>query len=415
MWKKKNLYDTLVEDEPPAVPHEGASSDEGPYSHTGGFEEPLKGFQKGAGGDPGDDELYNSYYNYRPPVDDDDDYPVVRLCHARRSNVLLWMYVPFYMAFLFFGAFIFASIESPIEQQEINFIRQRLQFFRETHSCIEDSDLEDLIEEIIRANNRGVSAIKNATGTRNWSFGQSFFFSSTIVTTIGYGHVHPLSEGGKIFCIVYAIIGIPMTFILLTALVERLLIPTTWLLHWMNSKLGHLYQPFNIRVFHLVIIALLSFALFLAVPSFIFAKLEEGWGFLDSIYYCFISFTTIGLGDYIPGDARDQPLRPVYKICITVYLLLGLTFVMLILHLYNDIPQLNLGLFLLRRSDTAGADPERMRLSGAGGGTGPKYTQHNDQPVRHSVKVVSRPVDSPSPEEDTTPVHAQMPPIIPNQ
>lgn len=40
-------------------------------------------------------------------------------------------------------------------------------------------------------------------------------------------------------------------------------------------------------------------------------------------------------------------------------------------------------------------------------------SQHNDQPVRQSVKVVSRPVDSPSPEEDTTPVHAQMPPIIP--
>lgn len=58
----------------------------------------------------------------------------------------------------------------------------------------------------------------------------------------GYGHVHPLSEGGKIFCIIYAVIGIPMTFILLTALVERLLIPTTWLLYWLNSKLGHLYQ-----------------------------------------------------------------------------------------------------------------------------------------------------------------------------
>lgn len=48
-----------------------------------------------------------------------------------------------------------------------------------------DQALEDLITEIIKANNRGVSAIKNATGEPNWSFGQSLFFSSTVVTTIG--------------------------------------------------------------------------------------------------------------------------------------------------------------------------------------------------------------------------------------
>ena len=48
-----------------------------------------------------------------------------------------------------------------------------------------DEELEELITNIITANNRGVSAAKNVTGEPNWSFGQSFFFSSTIVTTIG--------------------------------------------------------------------------------------------------------------------------------------------------------------------------------------------------------------------------------------
>lgn len=49
----------------------------------------------------------------------------------------------------------------------------------------EDEALEELITEIVQASNRGVSAIRNATGEPNWSFGQSLFFSSTIVTTIG--------------------------------------------------------------------------------------------------------------------------------------------------------------------------------------------------------------------------------------
>ena len=37
----------------------------------------------------------------------------------------------------------------------------------------------------------------------------------------------PLSDGGKIFCVVYAVCGIPLTLILFTALVERLMILTT--------------------------------------------------------------------------------------------------------------------------------------------------------------------------------------------
>jgi hypothetical protein len=75
-----------------------------------------------------------------------------------------------------------------------------------------------------------------------------------VVTTIGYGHVTPLSRSGKIFCMLYAMVGIPLTLVLLSALVERLLVPTIWLLQWLNSRLGHLYQPFNIRLLHLFII-----------------------------------------------------------------------------------------------------------------------------------------------------------------
>jgi len=48
-----------------------------------------------------------------------------------------------------------------------------------------DADLEALIEKIVSASNRGVSATRNASGEPNWSFGQSLFFSSTVVTTIG--------------------------------------------------------------------------------------------------------------------------------------------------------------------------------------------------------------------------------------
>lgn len=70
----------------------------------------------------------------------------------------------------------------------------------------------------------------------------------------GYGHVTPLTKPGKLFCMGYALVGIPLTLVLLSALVERLLGPATALLRSLNSALGHLFRPFSIRLLHLAII-----------------------------------------------------------------------------------------------------------------------------------------------------------------
>ena len=48
-----------------------------------------------------------------------------------------------------------------------------------------DAELEKFIQEIVTANNRGVSAVGNVSSEPNWSFGQSLFFAGTVLTTIG--------------------------------------------------------------------------------------------------------------------------------------------------------------------------------------------------------------------------------------
>ena len=133
----------------------------------------------------------------------------------------------------------------------------------------------------------------------------------------GYGHQTPLSPEGKFFCILYALIGIPMTMLLVTAVVDRLMMPVNLLLIWMNNTMGHLYSPLSLRLLHLFLIFLVIVVVLFLVPAALFTALEDNWGFMDAMYYCFISLTTVGLGDFIPGDTPGQHLRPLYKACTT--------------------------------------------------------------------------------------------------
>ncbi|XP_069357874.1 potassium channel subfamily K member 1-like isoform X2 [Maniola hyperantus] len=314
--------------------------------------------------------------------------------------------------YLTMGASVFQALEGPVERATEQRLAKLKMDFLNDHPCLADEDLETLLDEVIRASNRGVSASRNVSGGPNWTFGQSLFFSSTVVTTIGYGHVTPLSKPGKLFCMVYALLGIPLTLVLLSALVERLLLPATSLLRSLNAALGHLYRPFTIRLVHLMIIVSILVVFFLLLPAAAFAALEPEWDYLDSFYYCFISLTTIGLGDYIPGDYPDQPYRPVYKVAATFYLIIGLTFLMLTLTVFYDIPQLNLStVFSSMKLDE---DPEKMRLSGSGvmgpgygiGGLVMRDDYHHHDQRRSVVHIRPHLDDSPSPE-DTTPVHAR--------
>ncbi|XP_023348818.1 potassium channel subfamily K member 1 isoform X2 [Eurytemora carolleeae] len=276
------------------------------------------------------------------------NYQIRKWLGVRRSSWLLFFYVLGYSAYLIGGSFLFCSIEMDNEQHLKSDISRRKEEFVLRYPEVDPEDLENLISDITY---HGISPLEKSKNNSNWSFGQSFLFTVTIVTTIGYGHINPVTPAGKLTCIVYAILGIPFTLMFLSALVQRLLSPTYSFLSSLLEKLSN-FGHLEVRLVHLATMGTIFILLAFLAPSVVFWALEPGWSFLDSVYFVFISLTTIGLGDYIPGDS-DETLfyRDLYKTSVGIYLLFGLVMLSLTLTVYYDIPQLNLGLHLHRHRD----------------------------------------------------------------
>lgn len=246
-----------------------------------------------------------------------------------------------YALYLIIGAGIFSAIELPYEHELRQELKDEQQEFLREHPCVDNERLEQLLARVLAASNYGVTVLGN-NSDQNWDFISSLFFTSTVLTTTGYGHTVPLSDEGKAFCIFYSLFGIPVTLLFLSAVVERIMLVVT------RRPVSYFHRRWGmsqsvLAFIHATCLTLILTLLFLIIPSWIFITLEKDWNFLESFYFCFISLTTIGLGDYVPGathSKEDHQHPQLYRFAITVYLLLGLICVLVMLETCCELPQM---------------------------------------------------------------------------
>ena len=104
------------------------------------------------------------------------------------------------------------------------------------------------------------------------------------------------------------------------------------------------------------------------IPAGIFYATED-WTYGQSLYYCFVTLTTVGFGDFVPaitGASIGSPLTGLYKIIVAVWLWIGLAFVAAIItELTNFIDAVSKKLHRARcfGGRTGSADMEKQELN----------------------------------------------------
>ncbi|KAK6727245.1 hypothetical protein RB195_005137 [Necator americanus] len=124
-------------------------------------------------------------------------------------------------------------------------------------------------------------------------FQPSLLFTFTTIMTIGYGSIYPTTDFGKICCVAYCVIGIPLLFLVLSNN-GQFVVDAYWILR--KSAGGKNTASKSLPLWLSVLL--------ICIHSFVGGLLFNTWlkqmRFFDAVYCSFISISTIGYGDLVP-------------------------------------------------------------------------------------------------------------------
>lgn len=147
--------------------------------------------------------------------------------------------------------------------------------------------------------------------------------SLVIHLSAGYGHAAPGTDAGKVFCMFYAVLGIPLTLVMFQSLGERMNTFVRYLLSRVKRCMG--MRRTEVSMENMVFVGFLSCLGTLCFGAAAFSYFE-GWTFFHAYYYCFITLTTIGFGDFVALQKKgDLQEKTPYVAFSFMYILVGLT------------------------------------------------------------------------------------------
>lgn len=183
---------------------------------------------------------------------------------------------------------------------------------------------------------------QNCSTDDSWSFQSAFLFTLSLITSIGYGNIVPITWEGKIVSISYSIIGIPF-FLLSIANISQML----------SSGFRYVY----VKIFNFIkrvlckkqekmeeddstsevplFIVVFIFSIYILIGAYLFENFEN-LPFSKSIYFTFVTVATIGFGDFVPGESDDETKRERNLIITICYIIIGMAMLVMCFDLIQN-------------------------------------------------------------------------------
>lgn len=216
-----------------------------------------------------------------------------------------------------------------------------------------------------------------------WDLPGAILFATTIITTIGYGNITPTTWEGQIVCICYATIGIPL-FLMCISNISGVLgdmfrflysrvccalcrksknkkggdmsnsrrgstagisapvsahgITPNWVdtnSNQINKKGGNDIEDKYVddpedeeeeKVSVPLTVTMIIITGYLATGALLFNNFEQ-WSLVQAGYFCYITLSTIGFGDFVPGQKENDSEAGLKLILGAVYILFGISII----------------------------------------------------------------------------------------
>ncbi|XP_027997448.1 potassium channel subfamily K member 16-like [Eptesicus fuscus] len=243
--------------------------------------------------------------------------------------ILLMGFVGYYLM----GAKIFQALEMDTQEDLKNTFWDARQALLNNYVNITPEELEIFLQKLSFAVKYGIIPVVNGTIYISWELQNSFTFVASTLSTIGYGIIAPRTPMGQIFCVFYGLLGIPLTIIFLKFLGKAISQPFSGLGTYLRN-MGLTERQIKICIF--IFFSVTGLIIFILVPPVVF-KYTEGWPYNEGLYFAFVSLSTIGFGDYIPGVSAVRTYSPMYTVFMVPWYVFGLAWIALLFNLFSKL------------------------------------------------------------------------------
>lgn len=239
------------------------------------------------------------------------------MAECGKNRALLYLFLLWFI-YLMVGMFIFRAVERDDKPDPEQSKPQLLENIKDNITAkynMSEAEFDSIVKQVEAASSA-------SSDGPEWSYRESISFVVQLVTTIGYGNITPVTTGGRAFCIIFALFGIPINILFLQVVGERMLRSERLLVTKFESRcLKREDKPRHLNE-KCALLGLMLLIIILLVGAATAVKVQE-WTFFEGFYAYFITFTTVGFGDLIPGGGPSK--HPVWNTVIRIiFIILGL-------------------------------------------------------------------------------------------